>query len=68
MKKNSYKLFLTGTALGAMGVGIGMSMMNKPKPTMRMARTTAAHMTSKLSHDAGEMISGMGDALASKIK
>lgn len=68
MKKNSYRMFLTGTALGAMGVGIGMSMMNKPKTSMRRARSTAANMTSRISHDAGQIISGVGDALADRLR
>ncbi|MEG1661459.1 MAG: hypothetical protein RR051_03635 [Clostridiales bacterium] len=69
MKNNSYKSFLTGAMIGALGLGvIGMTVMSGNKNYLHKAKNTAAQMTSKISHNAGAMISDMGDSLADKIR
>ncbi len=70
MKNNgSYKSFLTGAMLGALGLGVaGMAVMGKGKPSIRKARMNAANMTSRISHEAGERISNAGDALANRMR
>ncbi len=70
MKNNgSYKSFLTGAMIGALGLGVvGMTMLNGGKGSMKKARSAAAQMTSRISHEAGDMISGVGDSLANRMR
>ena len=70
MKNNSsYKSFLTGAMVGALGLGVvGMTMMSKEKHPFKKARLNAANMTTRISHEAGNMISSAGDALANKMR
>lgn len=65
---NSYKWFMAGTMLGALGMGIGIGMRYSPKRVMHRARCNAASVTAHLSRQAGNMIGDMGESLAHRIR
>jgi len=65
MHEKGYQWFIAGATLGAMGVYAGVSMLgNKGKKT----RAAAARITSRVSREAGDMISSMGRNLANKMR
>ncbi|GEM_PF-2086985 len=65
---NSYKWFMAGTMMGALGMGIKLGMKYNPKRGMHKARCNAANMTAHLSRHAGNIIGDMGESLAHRMR
>ncbi len=67
MKVSSFAWFLAGTAVGAMGSGMSHGMDDLDVRKMRRMKKRAAKMTTKFAHDAGYMISTIGETMARKM-
>jgi len=67
MKNNGYRWLIAGSALGALGMYLGMGMHSGKNLGSNM-RKTAAKMTTRMSKDAGDFIADMGHDLAGKMR
>ena len=66
MKRSAYGWMIAGAAMGFLSAQVGMNMMQNGKIKKSMRRQ-AARMTSKVSRQAGSMITDMGQSLARKM-
>ena len=68
MRNNVEKWFMAGAVMGALGMGMGLNMDKMNMKTMNKARRSAASMAVKMSREAGNMISDMGESLADRLR
>jgi hypothetical protein len=68
MRVSAEKWFLAGEMMGAMGMGLGMNMDKMNMKSMKRARRNAANMAIKMSREAGNMISDMGESFADRLR
>ena len=66
MRNNGYGWFIAGTMLGALGAGLSMGL-NDTRRVRQIKRNTA-RACSRMSRQAGQMISSFGDAVAHKMR
>ena len=68
MRVSAEKWFLAGAMMGAMGMGLGMNMDKMNMKSMKRARRNAANMAIKMSREAGNIISDMGESFADRLR
>jgi len=68
MRNNAEKWFMAGAVMGALGMGMGMNMNKMNMKSMKRARRNAATMAVKMSREAGNMISDMGESIADRLR